>query len=104
MRIGLHGLGKLVEHVRRLVQPAPLMARRRQRLVEGFPKAERAIADGQLRRDRQTARLQIDEQFPPALRALPQARWKPISSLTPSGVAPIRTNMHSACGSMRACK
>ena len=49
------------------------MTRRRQRLVEGFPKAKRAIADGQLRRDRQTSRLQIDEQFPPALRALPHA-------------------------------
>jgi hypothetical protein len=68
-----HGLGKLVEHVRCFVQPAALMTRRRQRLVEGVPKAKRAIADGQLRRDRQTSRLQIDEQFPPALRTLPHA-------------------------------
>ena len=28
--------------------------------------------------------------------------WKPIGSLTPSGVAPIRTNTHSACGFMGA--
>ena len=30
--------------------------------------------------------------------------WKPTSSFLPSGVAPISTRMHSACGSMRACR
>ena len=37
VRVGLHRLGKLVEHVQCLVQPAPLMTRRRERLVEGLP-------------------------------------------------------------------
>ena len=30
--------------------------------------------------------------------------WKPTSSFLPSGVAPISTSMHSACGSIRACR
>ena len=30
--------------------------------------------------------------------------WKPSNSFLPSGVAPISTSMHSACGSMRACR
>src|SRR3954454_8913704 len=30
--------------------------------------------------------------------------WKPSSSFLPSGVVPISTSMHSACGSMRACR
>src|ERR1700704_6651154 len=46
----------------RLVQPTPLMTRCREHLVESFPETERAIADGDFRRDRQAARLQIDEQ------------------------------------------
>src|SRR5208337_5145173 len=44
--------------------------------VEGLPEPERAIANGHLRRDDPAARLQIDEQFLPALRALPHARLK----------------------------
>src|SRR5258708_518914 len=52
------------------------MTRRRERLVEGLPEPERAIANGDLRRDRQAARLQIDEQLLPALPALPHARLK----------------------------
>jgi hypothetical protein len=86
-----HGLGKLVEHVRCFVQPAALMTRRRQRLVEGVPKAKRAIADGQLRRDRAFKSTSNSLQLC-ALSRMPV--WKPISSLTPSGVAPIKTNMH----------
>ena len=49
------------------------MARRRKRLVQGFPEPERAIAGGDFRRDGKTARLEIDQQFLPALRAFPQA-------------------------------
>ena len=30
--------------------------------------------------------------------------WKPTSSFLPSGVAPMITSMHSACGSIRACR
>src|SRR3977135_3561468 len=74
VRIGLNGFWKLVENVQRLVQPAALVTRRREGLVESFPEAERAIADGDLWRDRPAARLQIDEQFLPTLHALPHAR------------------------------
>ena len=49
------------------------MTRRREGLVESFPEAERAIADGDFRCDRQAARLQIGEQFLPTLCALPHA-------------------------------
>ena len=52
------------------------MAHRRERLVESPPKAERAVANGNLWRDRKASRLQIDEQFLPALRALTQTRLK----------------------------
>src|ERR1019366_4332059 len=62
--IGLNGLWKLVENVQRLVQPAALVTRRREGLVESFPEAERAVADGDLWRDQQAPRLQIDEQIP----------------------------------------
>src|SRR3979490_1841443 len=48
VRIGLKGFRKLVENVHRLVQPAALVTRRREGLVESFPEAERAIADGDL--------------------------------------------------------
>ena len=56
MRVGLHRLRKLVENVQCLVQPTALMPGRRKRLVEGFPKSERAIANGDLRSDQQAAR------------------------------------------------
>jgi hypothetical protein len=51
MCIQLNGFRKLVEHVQRLVHPTPSMARCRERLVESFPEAERAITDGDFRRD-----------------------------------------------------
>ena len=71
---------------------------------QGPSRPERAIANGCLRRDDQAARLQIDEQLLPALPAFPHAGLKADQLLLPSGVAPISTSMHSACGSMRACK
>ena len=41
------------------------MTRGRERLIEGFPEPERAIANGGLWRDGQAARFQVDEQFLP---------------------------------------
>ena len=79
VRVERHRLRELVEHVECLVQPASLMTRRRERLVERFPEPERAIADGGLRRDGQAARFQVDKQFLPALRALLQARSREVS-------------------------
>ena len=49
------------------------MTRAGKDLVERLPEAERAVADGQLGRDRQPARLEVDQQLPPALRALAHA-------------------------------
>jgi len=45
-------------------------------LVQGFPEAERPVADRQFRGDAQAARLEIDQQFAPALRAFPHADLK----------------------------
>jgi hypothetical protein len=63
MRIGLNRLRQLVEDVQGLVLPTPLMTRRGERFVQSLPEAKRAVADGDIRRNRQTARLQIDKQF-----------------------------------------
>jgi hypothetical protein len=40
-------------------------------LLDCLPEAERAVADSQVRRDREATPLDIDEEFAPALRALP---------------------------------
>jgi hypothetical protein len=64
----LHRFGRLVQHVRSLVNPAALAARGRPNLVERFPKAKRAIACRQLGSARKAALLEIDEQFAPTLR------------------------------------
>ena len=50
------------------------------------------------------ARFQVHQQFLPTLLALPVAVGEPINSFRPSGVAPINTSMHSACGSRRIWK
>jgi hypothetical protein len=44
--------------------------------VERFPEAERAIADSNFRSALQSAPLHLDEELPPALRALPHAHLK----------------------------
>src|SRR3954447_5267488 len=45
-------------------------------LLERRPEAERAVASGQLGGDRQATSLEVDQQLPPALGALPQADLK----------------------------
>ena len=55
------------------VHGAALVPGRRRQLLERLPEAKGAIAGRQLRRDRQAANLQIDQQFAPALRAFPHA-------------------------------
>src|ERR1035437_2758612 len=101
--IGLNGLWKLVEHVQRLVQPTTLVTRRRKRLVESFPKDLSApsptATSGAIDKPRAFKSTSNSFQLC-ALSRMPV--WKPISSFLPPGVAPIRTSMHSACGSMRA--
>ena len=64
---------QLVEHVGCFVQPASLMPRRRKRFLQRLPEAKRAVAHREFRRVRKAARLQIDQQFLPTLRALAKA-------------------------------
>ena len=74
------------------VDCAALMPGRWPDLLNGRPEAERAIAGGQLGGDRQAARFRAR---PPGNRAAP--------SCLPAWPRSSRS-MHSACGSMRACR
>src|SRR2546423_1413559 len=107
-KIGLHvdldREGNFVQHVGGLVNPTPLVPGARKNLLDGLPEAERAVADRQVGRDLEPTLLDVDEEFSPALCALPHPGLKPTNSFLPSGVAPITTSMHSAAGSIRACK
>jgi hypothetical protein len=64
-------------------------------LVERLPEAERTVADGDFRGDRDPTAFHLDQKFAPALRTFPHADLKPMRSFLPSGVAPISTSMHS---------
>ena len=55
------------------MHPAALLARLGPNFAERFPEAKRAIGDGQLRRDRQTAPPQIEQQCAPVVGALARA-------------------------------
>ena len=56
------------------MDPAALLLRGAKFLLQRFPKAERAVTDGQFRRNRQAASFQTGEQFAPGLSALAIAR------------------------------
>jgi hypothetical protein len=73
------------------VHGATLMPGRGPDLLERLPEAERPVAGGQFRGN--SRQLCVLSRRP---------TWKPTSSFLPSGVAPISTSMHSACGSIRA--
>ena len=73
-------------------------------LLARLPEAECPIAGRQLSGDGEAARLKVDQQLAPALRALPHAVLETEELLLALGVAPISTSMHSAWGSMRACR
>ena len=75
--LGLQALWQLVEDIRGFVHPAALRSRLRPHLVDRLPEAERTVGDGELRVDRQTAPLEIEQQFLPGLRALADAVGKP---------------------------
>src|SRR4030081_3339674 len=53
--------------------PAALLACGRPQLAERLPEAKRAVGDGEFGRDRQTSVPQIEQQFPPILRAFAPA-------------------------------
>ena len=55
------------------VHPAPLVPGRGEDRLQRLPEAERAVAGGQFGRDGEAARLEVHQQFPPALRALAHA-------------------------------
>ena len=71
LHIGRHRLGKLVDDIADLVEPASLVCCLREHLLQGFPKTQGTIADGQVRRHIEPAAFQVDQQFAPALRAFP---------------------------------
>ena len=55
------------------VDPATLMLRPREDFVERLPEAHGPVADGDLGRHLEAAGLDVDQELPPALRALAQA-------------------------------
>ena len=58
------------------MHPTTLRTRLRQHLIDRFPEAKRPVGNGELRRHRQTAPLEIEEEFLPRLRALADAVGK----------------------------
>src|ERR1700726_581928 len=115
-KVGLHvdldREGNFVQDVGGLVNPTPLMPGARKDLLDGLPEAERAprFSRGQARRPPGPGAISS----PSCLMSMRSSRqlcalsrtpvWKPTNSFLPSGVAPISTSMHSAAGSIRACK
>src|SRR6516165_10568487 len=71
LHVDLDREGNLVQHVRGLVNPTPLVPGARKDLLNGLPEAERAVADRQVGRDLEPTLLDVDEEFTPALCALP---------------------------------
>src|SRR6516164_4294359 len=63
----------LVEHVDGFVHPTALVAGAREDLLERLPQAETAVANGEVWSNCEPSPLDIDEQFPPALRAFAYA-------------------------------
>ncbi len=70
-------LWQLVQDIRRFVHPTTLRPRLRPHFIDRLPEAERTIGDGELRPDRQTAPLKIEQQLFPGLRALADAVGEP---------------------------
>src|SRR5260370_32279759 len=73
----LQALWQLVQDIRRLVHPAALRMRLRPHFIDRLPEAERPVGDCELRPDRQTAPLEIEQQLLPGLRVLADAVGKP---------------------------
>src|SRR5712691_13216529 len=73
----LQALWQLVQDIRGFVNPAALCTRLRPHLIDRLPEAERSVGDSELRGDRQTAPLEIEQQLLPGLRALADAVGKP---------------------------
>jgi len=72
----MEALRQLVQDIRGLVGPATLLAGVRPDLAQRLPEAERTIGHRKLRRHRQAAAFQIEQQIAPRLGALAQAIGK----------------------------
>src|SRR4030088_593570 len=98
VRIGLNGFRKLVENVQRLVQPAAFEGKASSRAFQKPSAPSPTATSGAI--DKPRAFKSTSNSFQLCtLSRMPV--WKPINSFLPSGVAPISTSMHSACGSIR---
>ena len=73
---GLNRLWEFVEDVHRFVNPASLMAGGAELLLQRLPEPQRAVADRELGRDRQTAAFQIGQKLGPGLGTLAKASLK----------------------------
>lgn len=80
IEIRLHGrghlLGKTVQHILHLMNPAALVLRAAKCLVQCIPEPQGAIAHRDLGGDSQAPSLEIAQQFMPALRAFPKPNLK----------------------------
>src|SRR5512133_2015866 len=70
LHVDLDRESDLVQHVGGLVNPTALVPGAWKDLLDRLPEAKRAVADGQVRRDLEPTPLDVDEELPPALRAL----------------------------------
>src|SRR5512133_2402621 len=70
LHVDLDRESDFVQHVGGLVNPTALVPGAWKDLLDRLPEAERAVADGQVRRDLEPTPLDVDEELPPALRAL----------------------------------
>jgi len=70
LRLFVQGFGHGTQNVRRLVDPASLLARVGKDLAQCRPEPKRAVADSQFRGHRQAALLQSLQQVAPAVRVL----------------------------------
>ena len=68
---GLLALRQLAQDIRRFVNPAALLSRRRPNLAERLPETQPSVGNRELRCGRQAATLQIEQQLAPVLRAFP---------------------------------
>jgi hypothetical protein len=73
---GLDRFRQFVEHVHGFMDPAALLPRCAELLLQRFPKTKCTIADGQLRRDGEATGFEIREQLTPGLGALAIAYLK----------------------------
>src|SRR6266403_1353746 len=104
LHVDLGREGNFVQHVGGLVNPTPLVpgARKTSSMAFQKPSAPSPTArSGAI----SSPRCLMSKRSSRQLCALSRTPvWKPTNSFLPSGVAPISTSIHSAAGSIRACK